>query len=503
MDTRKTLDGLKKIKYILALEGILAGILAGITVSIFRLLINGLENLRNIVIDSTIEMVCFFIAMWLIIVILLNVENNISGSGIPHVKGELGGQIDTVWYKVLISKIIGGACAIGVGLSIGREGPSVQIGAMSGKGISKILKRPATEERIIMTAGAGAGLAAAFNAPLAGAIFALEEIHQNLSRELLLAALAATISADFVSSYVFGLNPVFAVLPKELIFLKEYWLLIVLGIVLGITGWLYNVCINLIQKVYEYIRWTSVKIGIPILIAVGLAYKYPCVLGGGNSLVNMLAEKEFILSALVVMFLVKFVFSMVSFGSGTPGGIFLPLLVLGAIQGSIFANITGYTQYVDNFIIFGMAGYFTAIVRSPITGIILISEMTGSLSHLLALTLVCLISYVISDLLGTCPIYEQLLGRILQKRGKHRKEEKRKTILDSYVQAGSEIDGKIVQNIEFPRGVLIISVERDGEEIVPNGNTQLMADDNLLILCEEALIYETEKILNDKCRKLN
>ncbi len=102
-------------------------------------------------------------------------------------------------------KLAGGVLAIGAGLSLGREGPSIQMGAMAGKGVSRLAKRGKTEERMLMTCGASAGLAAAFNAPLAGVLFSLEELHKNFSVDVLLSAMSASITADCISRYVFGL----------------------------------------------------------------------------------------------------------------------------------------------------------------------------------------------------------------------------------------------------------------------------------------------------------
>ena len=142
------------------------------------------------------------------------------------------------------------------------------------------------------------------------------------------------------------------------------------------------------------------------------------VLGGAHSLVEELTAGQLMLGGLFLLFALKFAFSMISFGSGAPGGIFLPLLVLGAIIGSIYYNLASAVSpdisgLLSNFIILGMAGYFSAIVRAPITGIILISEMTGSFSHLLTLSMVSLAAYIVPDILHCAPVYDQLLHRLL------------------------------------------------------------------------------------------
>ena len=158
-------------------------------------------------------------------------------------------------------------------------------------------------------------------------------------------------------------------------------------------------------------------------------------------------------------------------------------------------------MYLDNFIILGMAGYFSAIVKSPVTGIILISEMTGSLSHLLSLTLVCLVAYTVSDIMKSQPVYEQLLDSLLGDASKKNRGHN-KIMLESCIQFGSAMDGSRLEKLGAPKGCLVIAVNRRGEEIVPDGATVLMSDDNLLLLCNEDKVYETELLLAKLCRSI-
>ncbi len=503
METETVLKRIKSFKYIILLEGIGVGFFAGIVVSFFRLFIEKAESLRNEFINQEITFLTPipFICAGIIICLCIKFERNACGSGIPQVKAELAGLWESCWWKIILAKIAGTVAAIGIGFSVGREGPSVQIGAMAGKGFSRLTGRLRTEERLLITAGSGAGLAAAFNAPLAGVVFSLEEIHKNLSMEVLLASMSAAICSDFVSAYIFGFKPVFSVAPNQILPLKSYWLILLLGIILGTCGAFYNVGIRYIQKAYSFLKYDWLKILVPIISTAVSCYTLPYVLGGGSSLVDILSENRFTVSMLLLLLAIKYVFSMISFGSGTPGGIFLPLLVLGALLGALFAKITGCNMYIDNFIILGMAGYFAAIVKAPVTGIILISEMTGSLSHLLSLTFISLVSYTVSDIMKSQPIYEQLLDNLLggiPKRAKSRN----KIMLDSYVQFGSAMDGNKLEKLGIPKGCLVISVNRRGKEIVPNGSTVLMADDNLLLLCDEDKVYETELLLAKLCRKI-
>ena len=151
------------------------------------------------------------------------------------------------------------------------------------------------------------------------------------------------------------------------------------------------------------------KLLIPFIISGILVFTIPELLGSGDNLVDLLTEGK--LTTLMITFLLagKFIFAITCFGSGAPGGIFFPLLVIGCLIGGLFSNYATSNlnlepAYINNFILLAMAGFFTAIVRAPVTGIILIFEMTGSLNHLLSITTVTIVSYVVADLVKAKPI---------------------------------------------------------------------------------------------------
>ncbi|MPN21237.1 H(+)/Cl(-) exchange transporter ClcA [bioreactor metagenome] len=193
---------------------------------------------------------------------------------------------------------------------------------------------------------------------------------------------------------------------------------------------------------------------------------------------------------------------MISYGSGAPGGIFFPLLVLGALTGAIYGNIlvdffNFNPQYINNFIILAMAGYFTAIVRAPITGSILITEMTGSFSHLLSLSLISLVAYATADLLKSEPIYESLLERLLKNNGTYEigEHSNNKVILEVPVCLDSQIDGKVIKEIKFPSNCLLVCVQRGAKEIIPKGSTVIHSGDYLNVLVDENNAASTKEEL--------
>lgn len=210
-------------------------------------------------------------------------------------------------------------------------------------------------------------------------------------------------------------------------------------------------------------------------------------------MIELLTDGDLVLSGILILLAAKFLFSMVSFGSGAPGGIFFPLLVLGAYIGGAYGTaLMEYLgmnpAYYQNLIIIAMAALFASIVRAPITGIVLISEMTGSFSHLLTLSIASLISYIVADLLGSAPVYESLTERLLANNNIRTPEagSRNKTICQVIVEAGSEVDGQLIRNLSLPSGLLIVSVQRGGDEIIPKGNTRIHAGDTIAVMVSEA-----------------
>lgn len=514
-DTYSTMSHWQNFRLKLMLQGIIVGIFSGLLVVFYRIVLEKAEEFRSFILNLDIAkyklMPIWFIALIVgayIIGILIKNEPLISGSGIPQVEGVLLKKINMNWLPLIIKKFFGGVISIGAGLSLGREGPSIQLGAAIGQGVSKVFKRVKFEEKYLITSGASAGLAAAFNAPLAGVMFSLEEVHKHFSPLVLLSTMSASLTADFISKHFFGLKPVFNFEKISPIPLNSYGYIIILGCIVGIFGAFYNKALLKTQDIYSRATWLPIQFRpmIPFVLAGILALFLPEVLGGGHALIEALIQGSFTMKMLLIILVVKFAFSMISYGSGAPGGIFFPMLVLGALTGGIYgylvSNIFGFnSEYINNFIILAMAGYFTAIVRAPITASILITEMTGSFSHLLSLSIICIVAYVVADLLKSEPIYESLLNRILNKSEKADfiSESKDKIILEVPVFLDSSIDGKLIKNINLPHECLLVGIRRGDKEIIPKGNTLVHSGDYLIVLVNE----DKAVLINDRLLELS
>ena len=530
----------QRFKYKLILEGIAVGSIVGLVIALFRIMIVKADHARQIAVHLVkVRPVYAFAVLLLLVLIawildkLIRFEPDISGSGIPQIEGELKGLEDQNWRKVLIAKFAGCVLAIGGGLALGREGPSIQLGGMIGKGFARRKNALLTEERMLMSCGAGAGLAAAFGAPLAGVLFALEELHKNFSAEVLVSTMAASAVADYIAVNIIGLRPVFDFDVEHRIPLRLYWAVVLLGVILGILGVLYNKLLDKMQDFFDRFDSKFISIGIMLMISFLMMFIYPTVLGSGNDLVKVISDGKFTLIALAILLVAKLLFSTGSFGTGTPGGIFLPLLVIGAITGGLYSTFLSTAfgveeYYIKGFVIIAMAGFFSAIVRAPITGVILITEMTGNFMTLLSLVSASLVAYVVADLLGGEPVYDQLMHRRQRKKvesgsGTHdhdyladvySKSDKkyvkkrisireRKVVIDSSIHIGSMMDGHKVMELGLPEGSLIVSVMRDGKEIIPHGSTILNGGDDLEILCRLKDIAATEVVLDEKCKAID
>ena len=407
------------------MQSVLIGIVTGFVVLGFRIALGYSEHLRTLLYTVLPGSPPVWILVWVVFLGLLGIllgylsklRPMIKGSGIPQIKGELTGRMSHRWLSELPLKFVSAILSIGAGLSLGREGPSVQMGGYVGKAMSRIGRRSPVELRYLMISGAAPGLLSAFNAPLARVIFALEELHKHFSPLMLLCAMAASAMGDFVSSRFFGISPTFMFPEIIPLSLNHFPWLILLGLLAAAGGDLFKRMLYFSQSLYIKLHIPPMfRPVIPLLVSVPLGFFFAETIGGGHELVERLAVVRYSILLLGGLFFVKLAFSGLSYGAGTAGGIFLPLLVCGAILGTAFGTTLTDLGFVPesesvNFLILGMAAFFTAVVRAPVTGTVLILEMSGNLSHLGGLVIVCLVAQLACDLVRSRPVYDVLLFR--------------------------------------------------------------------------------------------
>lgn len=353
-----------------------------------------------------------------------------AGSGIQEIEGAMQCLRAVRWARVAIVKFVGGVLAMGAGLLLGREGPTVHMGGCVGRMIGEKTGADAHGMNTLLAAGAGAGLSAAFSAPVAGVIFVTEEMRRRFDYNFvsLHAVIAACIIAKVVNDQVFGMQPALPIqlaldlpaLPpvEELLFFVPLYLL--LGAMLGICGAAFNTALlGMLRLVDRWRRPTKLILvaafgaGVGTLLAVA-----PEFVGGGEALIEGIFPHSPAIPMLLLLLAVRAVLTFASYATGTPGGIFAPMLALGTLIGMGFAAgvqalFPHSTIHPGAFGIAAMGGLFAATVRAPLTGIVLVAELTGSFGLLSAMVLTCLTASITAQSLGSKPLYDLLLARTL------------------------------------------------------------------------------------------
>lgn len=490
---------LNTTRFIFILRGILIGIVAGLVVSLFRLAI---EFLLECVIrlfklgHFDVKFLGLLAIIFLVIIVvvgkLIQAEPNIKGSGIPQIEGQLSGELEMNWWSVLWRKWIGGVLSISSGLSLGREGPSIQLGAAVGQGLAEVSKIKGSGRRVFIAGGASAGLSAAFNAPIASTLFILEEVYHNFSPLVWTTSLSAALAANYISLRFFGLTPVLNMKNNIQFPISQYFNLILLGIILGLFGLLYQYLTLNSKKFYKHFKFIPQRYWsiIPYVILMFVGYFLPNYIGGGNQIILNFSDYIPGVKFLIILLIVRLIFSVLSYGSGLPGGIFLPILSLGAIIGALYGVIAAKlgmldSQFIVDCIIYAMAGYFACIGKAPFTAILLITEMVGSLQHLMPLAVVSLISYTVVDLLNGLPIYEALLEQLNKNPTRQGSNIAFTDKIRIPVFVGSLIQDRQVRQINWPKNSLLIEIERGEKHILPHGDTIIRSGDTLVVEADE------------------
>ncbi|AFZ25058.1 chloride channel protein EriC [Cylindrospermum stagnale PCC 7417] len=362
-----------------------------------------------------------FLAGWLV----QRFAPEAAGSGIPQVKATLANVPVNLSWRVAIVKLLSAIVALGSGITLGRQGPTVQVGAGLAAGMSRLVPTSPDHRRQMVAAGAGAGLAAAFNAPIAGVLFIVEELLQDLSGLTLGTAIIASFIGGVVSRLLGGgsleLNLELAKSSSQFS-LPEIPAFLLLGILAGLLGALFNRGLIFSIKLYQRLH-----ISLPLRVALA-----GCISG---IVVAMLPEyfrdntglREYVItgdahfSLAAIAFIAQFFLTLVAFGSGAPGGIFAPSLILGSCLGHLVGVSEFYLLGVGSpttFALAGMGGFFSAVSKVPITAIVIVFEMTTDFNLVLPLMIVSVTAYLIAEKVVPGSLYNKLLelnGIIIKK----------------------------------------------------------------------------------------
>jgi chloride channel protein, CIC family len=412
----------------LALIAPLAGLGAGLVGALFQLALEQVGQLRDALINlvggwsvgglvlvMALAATAAAVAAWLV----RRVAPAAAGSGIPRVMSVLDGKAPPAPPRIIPVKFLGGTLAIGAGLALGLEGPSVQMGAGIAYQTGRLFRLCWADCRVLLAAGAGAGFAIAFNAPIAGAVFVLELLVNRLEVRVAIAALAASAVAIWGGRVLIGNAPDDAVVHLTEPGFVEMPLFVVLGIAAGLAGILYNRSLLMGLRTAERLTALPVELrAASVGAAVGMiAWFAPALVGGGEVLVERALAGTGTLAVLPLLFLFRLGLIACSVASGTPGGLLVPFLALGAELGLWLGKLCalalpGMATEPRGFAVVGMAALFTAIVRAPLTAIVLVTEMTANVTMLLPMIIACWLALLVPTLFGEGAILDTLKARL-------------------------------------------------------------------------------------------
>lgn len=484
---------LKLIDARLYFVSIFVGLLTGLVAVPYHYLLQFFFNLRHDFFDAHLKWYWYiplFLLMWGILLFvswLVKKMPLITGGGIPQTRGVINGRVDYKHpFRELMAKFVGGILALSTGLSLGREGPSVQIGSYVGYLVSKWGRVLSGEQKQLLAAGAGAGLAAAFAAPLASSLLVIESIERFDAPKTAITTLLAGVVAGGVASWIFPMNPYFhidAIVPG-MTFGGQVKLFLLLAAVISIFGKLFSITTLQVKRIYPAIKHPEyVKMLYLLFIAFLISMAEFNLTGGGEQfLLSQAMHPDTHILWIVGMMLLHLVFSIFSFSSGLPGGNFIPTLVTGGLLGQIVALIMvrqGLIAYenISYIMLICMSAFLVAVVRTPLTAIVLITEITGHLEVFYPSIVVGGLTYYFTEMLQIKPLNVTLYEDMIHSPAF--KEEARYT-LSVEVMSGSYLDGKIVDELRLPERCIIINVHRDRKDWTPKGQ-KLMPGDQVQI----------------------
>jgi len=346
------------------------------------------------------------------------------GSGVPEVEGALEGLREVRWRRVLPVKFVGGVLGLSSGLVAGREGPTIHMGAAIGAALAEWLRLDKMDLHTLLAAGAAAGLAAAFNAPLAAVLFVIEETRKQFRYTFrsYVAVILASAASAFGMELVGGTAPPLKI-DTDALPLVLLPVFMGLGVVLGGLGVAFNKCLVMAMD------WRAKAFGrVPFLYAVivGAAvgvlwFVLPAAVGGGERLIPDMPMANLPIQILLLIAVVRFIGTMASYPVGVPAGIFAPMLTFATTVGLIFGLLVEMALVHSSlavppliaaaFAVAAMGGLFSSTIRAPMVGVVLVVELTGAFELILPLMVTCVTSHVVAEVLGGRPIYEVLLER--------------------------------------------------------------------------------------------
>jgi CIC family chloride channel protein len=339
------------------------------------------------------------------------------GHGVPEVMEAVALKGGVIRKRVVFVKILASAISISTGGSVGREGPIVQIGSAIGSALGQVLKVSQDRMRTLVGCGAAAGIAATFNAPIAGAMFALEVVLGEFGLATFSPIVISSVVATAVSRAFLGDIPAFIVPAYELVSVWEFPMYLVLGIFCAMVGVAFTRGLYRVEDLFDdfkFPEYLKAIIGGMILGAGG--FFFPQVLGVGYGAIDLALMQQLAWWLLLVLIVVKILATSITIGSGGSGGIFAPSLFMGAMAGGFFGTVAHQlfptvTASAGAYSIVGMGAVVSATTHGPLAAILILFEMTGNYKIILPLMLSCIVANLFAGQLMKESIYTLKLVR--------------------------------------------------------------------------------------------
>ncbi len=429
----------------------------------------------------------------------------IRGSGIPQIEGACRGKFPFNWYITLCSMFAASLACVFMGLAAGSEGPSIEMGGCVGEGTSKMLRRPYMLRRLQIAGGASAGFAVAFNAPVTGMIFALEEAFKSFSPAVFASASVSVITALAVRTGIrlsLGMSAGYAF--EGFVFnspdLAGYGYTVAAALVVSLFAVMFYYASSGAKKLFSKLTFLggAGKYAIPFALsgAFGLVTVY--AMGGGHNFIHSLATGGTGLfgeisvwglglgASLAVIVALRFASITMFTGCGVPCGVFIPMLSVGAGCGALlsvgFSAAGMDAAYCDFLIIICMAAFFTTYVRAPVTGLFMVFELTGQFANLLPALLAIVTASLVAEVFRLEPGYEKSLHAFIREEGFEKHDKTVRITLK--IMPRSLADGRRINKIIWPSDGLVVSLADEcGGAAVPSGGTKMRAGQTLVFEC--------------------
>ena len=408
---------------------------------------------------------------------------------------------------VAIVKVAATSIAIGTGGSAGIEGPIIQVGAAAGSSVGQRLRLAEEDLRIMLAAGAAAGIASTFNTPLAGVFFALEVILVDFSSRSFGLVVLSSVVANVVSRVFLGDAPVFPVPPHSLVSPVELLLYLVLGVFAAIVAVVFIVVLDKVEAAFSGLRLPAfAKPAVGGLVVGILGLEFPQILGLGSASIGAALDGGLPIGLMASLVAVKLVATSFTVGSGSSGGVIGPSLYLGVMlggaAGTLFHGLLPqFTAASGAYALVGMAAVFAATAQAPITAVFTVFEMTNDYYQILPLMVACSASAYLAHRISPHTIYSRSLHRqgIDVITGRISLPPPHGAMyLHVVVGERSSAVGKRVQDLGLPHGCVLISIGRRSGIVIPRGDTVLQAGDKVVALTAPERVSSVRSIIEGR-----